>query len=98
MNELTTTNVEIGGSDQVGSVTAPGRGVDLDGTLNITLTNGFVPAPCESFPIMSWGDAVGSFATVNGPDLSGAQTFTAHYLANGLEVTAPPSNPGECED
>jgi hypothetical protein len=39
---------------------------NLSGTLNISLTNGFVPAIGSTFKIMNFTSETGTFATVNG--------------------------------
>ena len=39
---------------------------DLNGTLNITLINGFGPAFGQTFPILNFAGSTGNFSTVNG--------------------------------
>jgi hypothetical protein len=67
-------DIEIGGTN-------PGTGFDqlvingratLDGTLNVSLINGFVPTSGTAFQILTFGSASGTFATTNiDPSLRG---------------------------
>jgi len=38
----------------------------LDGTLTVTLINGFQPNPGDSFTVLTFGSGTGTFATING--------------------------------
>jgi hypothetical protein len=84
-------SIEIAGpnSAQFGRVTATGNTLELDGTLEVTLADGFVPDPCAEFEVITWGARVGEFAVFNGPDLGG-ETFALSYLGSSLVLTAPP--------
>jgi hypothetical protein len=87
-------SIEIAGPDssRFGRLTATGQALALDGTLEVTLADGFVPAPCAQFEVITWGLRAGQFATFSGPDLGGGETFALSYLANSLVLTAP----GQC--
>jgi hypothetical protein len=56
----------------------------LDGTLNVTLVDGFVPAPGDSFKLMTFTSRVGEFATVNG----NGQDYSPNYRATDLTLVA----------
>jgi hypothetical protein len=56
----------------------------LDGTLNVTLINGYVPGPGNSFQIMTYGSRAGQFATVNG----NGQPYTVNYNAANVTLVA----------
>lgn len=80
-------NVELGGlnpateHDQL----VVGEGATLDGTLDVSLINGFSPGTGDSFQVMTYGSRTGTFATING----NGQTYTPNYNANDLTLVAP---------
>jgi RHS repeat-associated protein/uncharacterized repeat protein (TIGR01451 family) len=86
-----------------GQVVASGMAT-LGGALNVTLVNGYSPTLGQTYPIMSFASATGSFATVTGlpSGMAVTQTATALNLAiepNGVDllptsVTAPTSAMG----
>ena len=57
----------------------------LDGSLNLSLEDGFVPSVGQSFKIMTYNSRIGEFATVTGTDLGGGLSFDIAY--NPLDVT-----------
>jgi hypothetical protein len=57
----------------------------LDGALNVSLINGFVPADNNTFKIMQSGSVSGTFATVNIPVTS--PTLLTDYLATSVNLT-----------
>jgi hypothetical protein len=79
-------NIELGGLtagaqyDQL----AIGGGATLDGTLNVSLTNGFAPGSGDSFQVMRYGSRSGSIATING----NGQAYVANYNTNDLTLVA----------
>jgi len=101
-------NIQIGG-------TAPGTQYDrllvsgnvtLGGTLNVTTTNSFVPAPGNAFQILTFGARPNSttFALIDGIDFGSGATLIPTYSATDLQlidtnvqadlvvsVSAPPS-------
>jgi hypothetical protein len=93
-----TLNIEIGGPN-------PGTGYDqlvvtgtatLDGTLNVSLLNGFVPNVGDRFQILTFGSRSGDFMTENGLDLGGGLRFDPQYDASSLTLvttTAPAPAP-----
>jgi hypothetical protein len=60
----------------------------LDGTINISLLNGFVPTDGDSFQILTFTAVNGDFATYNGLDLGGGLSFTPVYDSNSLTLVA----------
>lgn len=78
-------NIEIGGN-------TPGTGYDqirvngtavLDGTLNITLINGYQPTPGDFFEIIDPNAVSGAFSQINAPGL----TMQSNYSAAGITLT-----------
>jgi hypothetical protein len=60
----------------------------LGGTLNISLLNGFVPAPGSSFNFLTAASISGTFATVNGLAINGSESFTLTYGAQTVTLNA----------
>ena len=58
----------------------------LDGTINISLLNGFMPAPGDGFQILTFGAVTGDFATYNGLDLGGGLSFAPVYDSDSLTL------------
>jgi hypothetical protein len=56
----------------------------LDGTLDVTLTGGFVPNPGDNFTVLTFASHTGQFATVNGH----GQGYTVNYNAANITLTA----------
>jgi hypothetical protein len=76
-----TLNIEIGGATvctQFDRLAVSGAAT-LDGTINVTLINGFNPPAGQSFQVMTFASRAGTFPTVNGP-------FTLNFGANDLNV------------
>ena len=88
-----TVNIEIGG-DTNGRVTFLEEPA-LAGTLNLSLRDGFFPLPCQEFQILTFPSATGTFATVNGPDLGGGQTFSIVSRPDSMVAVAPGSGCAE---
>jgi hypothetical protein len=63
------------------------NGASLNGTLNIKLTNGFVPAIGETFTILSAGMRTGAFSTVNGTSINSTEHFVVNYTATAVTLT-----------
>jgi hypothetical protein len=88
-----------GGSYQTSlSGTAPGTGFNqlnaqnlaLDGSLQVTLTNGFVPTNGSSFVIATGMDRTGQFASVILPPAQSNLTWRVRYTPNEVMVQAAP--------
>jgi hypothetical protein len=83
---LGTLSVELGGTN-VGTgydQLAIGGNASLDGELVVTLVNGFVPHPGQTFQVLTWGSLTGKFADVSIPPVSG--TWVPSYSSNGLTL------------
>ena len=96
--------MELGG-------TAPGSGYDqlqssgalaFDGTLQVSLINGFIPAAGQSFNLFDWSTTSGTFDTLQLPTLAGlswntSQLYTTGTLkvgnAGDFGVDGPPGSP-----
>jgi hypothetical protein len=73
-----TLNVELGGltpGTQYSQLAAPGVPVNLSGSLNVNLVNGFTPTVGQQFTILTCGSLTGTFPVLNGT-----------YLGNGLAL------------
>jgi hypothetical protein len=82
-------NVEIGGltpGTQYDRASLTGTAA-LAGVLNVSLINGFVPLPGDSFTIMTYASRTGTFATVNFPSV-GCIGWRLSYGATALVLTA----------
>jgi hypothetical protein len=80
-------NLKIGGLSagaQFDQVTIGGSAT-LDGTLNLSLINGFTPGAGDSFQVLNYGSHSGAFATING----NGQTYTPTYGATNLTLAVP---------
>ena len=83
-----TLNIQLGGTT-VGtqySQLAVANGASLDGTLNVTLINNFVPGVGATFAILTSSVRSGTFSTVNLPTLTGAH-FQINYSATSVTLT-----------
>ena len=80
-------NLPIGGTGagQFGQLPVS-NGVSLDGTLTLSLINGFVPAIGSSFTLLTGSAITGKFATVNGTSINASEHFQINY--SGTAVTA----------
>ncbi len=79
-----TTNIELGGASAGQfDVLAVGGTAALNGTLNVTLINGYTPANGAKFLFLTHGSGSGSFTTQN---LPAGYTWTLNYLSNGVEL------------
>ena len=89
--------VELGG-------TAPGSQYDqirvtgdlsLDGSLNVSLINGFVPGLSDQFTVLTFGSRSGDFASYSGLDVGGHLSLRQAFTANSLVLTARPTIDGD---
>lgn len=90
--------IELGGSpsgtkyDQV-RVTG---GLSLDGTLSVSLIDGFAPTRGDSFDILDWGSLSGTFHTIQLPALAGELTWnTSQLYVSGRLSVASAGLPGD---
>jgi hypothetical protein len=83
-------NVAIGGIT-VGTLysqLAVANGASLNGTLNIKLINGFVPAIGSTFTILTGTAVTGTFSTVKGLSINSGEHFTISYNPTNVTLTA----------
>ncbi|MFK8014866.1 MAG: thrombospondin type 3 repeat-containing protein [Gammaproteobacteria bacterium] len=84
-----TVNLGIGGTataDQ-GRILAPNVDAALDGTLNVSLANGFTPVLGDTFVLSTFGSLTGTYSTINVPALGGGLVLTPTYNAGDLTFT-----------
>jgi uncharacterized repeat protein (TIGR01451 family) len=82
-------NIELGGTTpgtQYDQLNVTGA-VTLDGTLNVSAINSFVPATGDVFQILGFGSRSGDFAVKNGLSLGGGTNLIATYGANNLQLS-----------
>lgn len=82
-------SVAIGGT-QVGtqySQVAVSNGVSLNGTLNVTLINGFVPTIGTTFVVLTGSALTGQFTTVNGLSINSGEHFQISYKPKEIALT-----------
>lgn len=93
-------NIEIGGTaggtefDQL-AITGSGKTATLNGTLNVSLINGFGPAAGNTFAIATFPSGSGEFATATGLNQGLQGTFTPAY--NAADVTLSASGPASTD-
>jgi hypothetical protein len=80
------TNIEGASAGQFDVLTVTGS-ASLNGTLNIGLLNGYVPAVGATFKILTANHVSGTFATVNGTAINGSEHFTVTYNSNNVTLT-----------
>ncbi len=62
--------------------------ITLDGALNISLFNGFVPGQCDSFTIISANSITGTFSSVISPSIGPDFKFRVVYNNNQVQLVA----------
>ncbi len=88
-------NIELGGTtlgSQYDRLAITGT-ANLSGTLNVTLTNGFLPTNGNSFSVMTFASRAGDFSTKSGLDLGGGLRLDPVYTPTAfiLSVTDQPT-------
>jgi hypothetical protein len=78
-------DIILAGSSAYGALAVSGTAT-LAGTLNVSLSNGYMPALGASFTILSFGTRLGDFGTENGLDLGNGFFFVPSYLGNALTL------------
>lgn len=63
----------------------------LNGTLNISLIDAFLPSVGDTFEIMEFGSHLGTFDTVNGLDLGGGLFLDAVFANTSLTLVTQQS-------
>jgi hypothetical protein len=82
-------NIPISGTTlgtQYGQL-AVANGASLNGTLNISLINNFVPAIGDTFTVLTASAVTGTFATVNGLSINGSEHFAITYNPTNVTLT-----------
>jgi hypothetical protein len=88
-NASASLNIAMGGltvGKQYGQL-AVANGASLNGTLNLSLLNGFVPTVGEAFTILTGSVRTGQFPTVNGLSINSGEHFTIAYNSNNVTLT-----------
>jgi hypothetical protein len=78
-------DIDLGGTNHFGKLAISGSAT-LDGTLNVSLVNGFAPSLGDSFKLLSFGSPSGDFATRTGLDLGNGMFLTPVYDSGGLTL------------
>ncbi len=90
-------HIEIGGytpGTSYDRLNVPGQ-VDLNGTLNISLIDGFVPSLGDSFAIVTAGTRSGEFSILSGIQITPTLAFQVKYKPDRVDLIAgvpPPDN------
>lgn len=91
------TNIEIGGltvDTQYDQVNVTDANALVDGTLNITLLNGFLPALGNTFTIVNNAGRTrsGTYDAVNGLVIDATRMFQVNYLASSVQLVVVEGN------
>ncbi|HZV34029.1 MAG TPA: CARDB domain-containing protein, partial [Verrucomicrobiae bacterium] len=78
--------ININGVNSVGHLTFAGK-VNIDGTLEVDLANGYVPFTGEFFPLLNFGSYAGGFQNFNLPALGPGQAWLLAYTPTTLSMT-----------
>jgi hypothetical protein len=70
----------------------------LGGTLDVVLTDGFVPSLGDSFVVLQASSVQGTFAVVNTPTLPGGEGWTVTYTDTAVTLTVGGSCPDDDGD
>jgi Secretion system C-terminal sorting domain len=91
-----TTNIKIGGTTQCSDfdVLFGSTTLDIGGTLNVSLINGFTPTAGQSFTIVNAATRTGTYTTINYPTVPGI-SWTTSYTATSVIANAQASLPVE---
>ena len=65
----------------------------LNGTLNVSLIDGFGPSAEESFDVLNFASSTGNFATLNFPLIGGSPAFVTNSTPTSLNLVATTSAP-----
>ena len=64
--------------------------LQLAGTLGLVVDGGYVPVSGDTFDVVTFPSATGTFDTITGNDLGGGQTLTESYLADRVRLQVTP--------
>jgi hypothetical protein len=91
-----TLEMEIGGiaaGTQHDQINVAGK-LTLDGTLKLSIINGFVPAAGQTFDLLNWGSIAGAFTSLDLPIIPGLAWNTSQFSA-GIISVATAGLPGD---
>jgi hypothetical protein len=82
--------IQVGGAPATGRFghVVIGSAASLNGTLAVTLVNGFEPTAGQVFPILTYGTNSGDFTTKNLPTTNGAPIFSTTRKATEYDLNA----------
>ena len=83
-------HVDVGGSpasEQFGRIVSSNNAA-LDGSLNVSLVNGFGPSTGQSFPILAFASHNGTFASASGLHIGRVQIFEVVTNPSGVVLNA----------
>ncbi len=79
-------NIDIGSTGAFDRLVMTGGSATLAGTLNVSLLNGYSPAPGAVFNILSASSVSGSFSTTSLPPLAGGLAWQVEYQSNAVRL------------
>jgi len=91
MGGAATLSISLGSSNQFSQLAVTGGGMNLNGTLNVTLVNGYTPAIGTQFQIVN-GTPHGGFVTLNLP-----QGISLNYSNAGVYLVVTSAVPAQVE-
>jgi hypothetical protein len=99
MSSLTAANIELGGLNvgtEYDQLNVSGA-ISIDGTLNVTLINGFTPAIGNTFRVLTFTSRSGEFADTTGIDLGGGLALDLVWNATSLDLVVTDASPAPTE-
>ncbi|MSQ10319.1 MAG: hypothetical protein EXR52_04860 [Dehalococcoidia bacterium] len=87
----TSLNVSLGGNNPgvtFDQLRVLGTATLTDGTLNVTVSGGFVSCDGAVFDVLTYGARIGTFGTLNGLTIGPGHTLSIAYLANAFRLTS----------
>jgi autotransporter-associated beta strand protein len=92
LNSASVLNIELGGTNAVDFDHLVANGaLNLGGTLNVTLINGYAPGNGDTVDILDWGSIFGTFSTVNLPSV---QWSAGNLYSDGTLIYTAVPEPG----
>jgi fibronectin-binding autotransporter adhesin len=93
-----TLHIDVGGPTQFDRLVLTNGAATLEGTLNVNLMNGFVPAAGDTFEILSAVSVSGTFASVNLPSLPNPLQWQIEYGPTDVRLNVISSEvPGDVD-
>ena len=84
-NSAALLNIQVAGTSAFDQLHVSGTAT-LDGTLNLSLLNSFLPDPSETFAIVSAGTVSGTYTPGSNPSYSGRPLFSTQYGSTALTL------------